>query len=284
MWSGLVPALRGDLFLMVRSKGLRLVVALPAVCALAHIGLGTLRQLETTAGGLVGGGVAASPEASGYGPFVDGVRFGAVVLYLAVLASAAYSIAFEREQGILRHSLIRRVSRPALVASKFVVLTAFSGMLAMLLLAAAWGTSAYFYDFVPIVEDGYELIGHPEIHEEIWRGMVLAFLPLPAAVGFGILVSVVARSAAQALALAVGASLSFDLFKGLLGDSAGYLYAAYHPSLVDQSYLGEVARIVRGYSDVFVEDAVLRLNQWVPIPQAILFVAMAMLIMQRRKV
>ena len=105
-----------------------------------------------------------------------------------------------------------------------------------------------------MVEDGFELIGEREILYEIHLGLLMAVLPLPAVIAFGLLVSVAAQSATQAVTLALGATLAMDIFKALLGEAAWYLYATFHPSLLDQSYLREVSRLVRGFSDVLVED------------------------------
>jgi hypothetical protein len=93
------------------------------------------------------------------------------------------------------------------------------------------------WDFGPVVEDGYELIGSDEIRSEVWLGLRLALIPLPTALAFGVLVSVLAQSATQAVTAALGVTLALDVFKGVLGDAAHYLYASFQPSLIDQSYL-----------------------------------------------
>jgi hypothetical protein len=75
-----------------------------------------------------------------------------------------------------------------------------------------------------------------------------------------------------------------DVLKSLLGNSANFLYASFQPSLLDQSYLGEVSRIVRGYSDVLLDERTLQLNYWVPIPEMLLFAGIAVLVARRRKI
>ena len=81
---------------------------------------------------------------------------------------------------------------------------------------------------------------------------------------------------------ALGISLALDVFKGVLGDAAHYLYARYQPSLIDQSYLQDVGRLVRGYSDVMIDPQVLALNEWVPLPQLLLFLVLALLAVRRK--
>jgi hypothetical protein len=68
----------------------------------------------------------------------------------------------------------------------------------------------------------------------------------------------------------------------VLGDAAHYLYASFQPSLIDQSYLQDVGRLVRGYSDVMIDPQVLSLNEWVPLPQLALFVVIALLVVRRK--
>ena len=144
--------------------------------------------------------------------------------------------------------------------------------------------SGMLWEYGAIVEDGFELISEQEIHEEIWLGLRLALVPLPAAIAFGLLISVSSQSATQAVTAALGITLAIDIFKGLLGDMSNYLYASFQPSLIDQSYLQSVSRIVRGYSDILIDDSVLQLNMWVPFPALALFFAASLWIVQRRKI
>jgi len=134
------------------------------------------------------------------------------------------------------------------------------------------------------VEDGFELIGEAEIRSEIWLGTKLALLPFPAAIAFGLLISVVAQSTTQAVTTALGITLAIDIFKSTLGDFSHYIFASFQPSLIDQSYLQDVSRLVRGYSDVLIDDRVLLLNTWIPIPQMLLLAAIAVVLVRRKKV
>ena len=82
---------------------------------------------------------------------------------------------------------------------------------------------------------------------------------------------------------ALGITLAVDIFKAVLGDYAYYIYASFQPSLIDQSYLGDVSRLVRGYSDVMIDSRMITLNEWVPIPQMIIFIVLALTIVRLRK-
>jgi hypothetical protein len=81
----------------------------------------------------------------------------------------------------------------------------------------------------------------------------------------------------------LGALLLVDFFKGLLGKAALYLPMAHQPSLFDRSYLADVARLARGYSDVLVEEASLRLNAIVPLPWTLALLALAVAVASRRR-
>ena len=82
---------------------------------------------------------------------------------------------------------------------------------------------------------------------------------------------------------ALGATLAVDIFKPSLGAYADYLYARFLPSIVDTSYLSEVSRLVRGYSDVLVDDRILQMNLLIPIPTAIIFLCINLLIIKQKK-
>jgi hypothetical protein len=183
----------------------------------------------------------------------------------------------------VRQLLIRRVSRTSYILSKYVFLVVLGLNMFLLVCVAAWGSAALFHDFAAVVEDGYELIGVAEIHEEILHGTLLALTPFPAVIALGLLVSICAPSPTGAVSVALGLTLGFDLFKGLLGDASLYIYAYHCPSLVDASYLGEVVRIVRGFSDVFVEEGILRVNLLAPWPEALVFLILAVLVARRRE-
>jgi len=266
--SGFVTALRAEFFVLRRSAGPWLLVLLPAFALLLRLGLARL-----SSGG----------EADGYGFLVDGLSTGLALLYLLFIGYAAYGFASERDSGVLRHLLIRRVSRRALICAKLLVLHALALLSLLALLLCGWLLATALWELGPVVEDGFEIIGEAAIREEIRRGLLLAILPLPACLALGLLISVLARSAAQALALALGLALLLDVFKGALGDGAHYVFASFQPSLLDQSYLADVARIVRGYSDVLIDPAILQLNLWLPLPQALALFALALLLIVRRR-
>lgn len=284
--NGFVVALKAELYVALRSNTTRLLLFLPAVIVVIRAIL--VRVSETTQQArqaLLGQndfGDTSAISTNAWGQFVDGFSTGLTLLSLILVAYAAWSFASDRDSGVLRHVLIRRASRPALVLAKLAAVHLIA-LCSLLLMAVCIGIiTAWLWDFGPIVEDNYELIGSAEIRAEVILGLRLAIIPLPAALAFGILVSVCTSSATQSVTTALGITLALDIFKGVIGEKANYLYATFQPSLIDQSYLKEVSRLVRGYSDVLIDTRFLQLNEWVPLPQMLLFVVLALLIVRVR--
>jgi len=280
--NGFVAALKAELYVTLRSTSARLVLFLPAIIVTVRAIVVKLSETGQEARDALLGQGATTTSNNAWGPLVDSFSTGLTLLSLSLVAYAAWTFANDRDTGALRHVLIRRVSRMGLVLAK--LLTVFLLALATLgLMSAAIGIiTAMLWDFGPVVEDGYELISSAEIRTEVALGLRLAIIPLPAALAFGLLVSVLAQSATQAVTSALGITLAMDIFKGVLGERAYYLYASFQPSLIDQSYLQDVSRLVRGYSDVMIDNRVLQLNEWVPFPEALMFIVLALLIVRRK--
>ena len=283
--NGLLIAIKSETFIALRTFASKLIVAAPALVAAAQLLLVRLTEAGQQArDSLLGGSnFEADVANNAYGFFVDSLSIGLTMLGLLLVAQAAYSFSYERDIGSIRHILIRRVSRRSLLSAKLIHLHVLALLSVLLLLFSSYLLSGMLWEYSAIVEDGFELISESEIREEIALGIQLALLPLPAAIAFGLLISVSAQSATQAVSTALGITLAIDIFKGLLGDLALYLYASFQPSLIDQSYLQSVSRIVRGYSDVLIDDRVLQLNMWVPFPALLVFFAASLWIVQRRK-
>jgi len=270
----LAAAIKAELFIARYSLGARLVVIAPLILACIQLIIAALGDASAaTQQALLG---AEAVPSNGYGNWVDSLVTGFIAQSLLITGVSAHSFAADRDLGALRHPLIRLSSRTQLVLVKFVLLHLFALSSVLLLVLGSWLLSSALWELGPVIEDGYELISEGEILDEIHLGLRLALLPLPAAIAFGALLSVVAQSAVQSLSLALGITLAFDVFKTSLGDIAGYVYARFQPSLIDASYLGDVARLARGYSDVLIDERLLTLNTWVPLPAFVLFLALSL--------
>lgn len=289
---GLLTALKAELFVAVRSRATQLICVIPTLAAVLQLlitrsinaGNQARDALDSTSGGFGTGfdTTARIDGAEAWGALVDALGTGLALVSLFMVAWAAWSFASDRDLGITRHLLIRRVSRPALIVGKLLMAHMLALASVVLLLLLTRLTASLLWDFGPVVEDGYELIGVQEIQAELRLGLILALLPVPAGIAMGVLLSVVAGSTTQALSAALGLTLGLDLFKSVLGGAADYLYVSYQVSLLDESYLNDVARLVRGYSDVMIDPAVLQLNQWVPWPQMLIFIALALWLVRRK--
>ncbi|PCJ23707.1 MAG: hypothetical protein COA96_11180 [SAR86 cluster bacterium] len=284
--NGLLTAIRSEIFVALHTFASKLIVLAPALIVLLQsiiVKLSTASQQARDS--LLGNSSFEDSIANNaYGYYVDGLSTGLTMLGLLLVAQAAYSFSYERDIGSLRHLLVRRVSRSSLILAKFIHLHVLAVLSLLLLILTSYVFSGMFWEFGPIVEDGFELISEAEIQEEIRLGLHLAIIPIPAAIAFGLFVSVCAQSATQAVTTALGITLALDIFKGLLGNFSNYIYASFQASLIDESYLQDVSRLVRGYSDVLIDDRVQQLNLWVPFPALLLFLALTILIVQRRKI
>ena len=283
--SSLTQALRSEFYVARYALGARLLIFIPSAAAAVQFMASKIADTGTAArDGLMNSVSFDDVTASNaWGHFVDGLDTGITLLFLLLVAQAAYSFSAEVESGTLRHQLIRCSSRRLIVISKLIQLHALALMGVGILIVSSYLLSGLLWEFGPVVEDGFELISEAEIHDEITLGLRLALTPLPAAIALGLLLSVLANTATQAVVSALGITLAMDIFKGMLGDYAYYLYASFQPALIDQSYLQDVSRLVRGYSDVLIDDRVIQLNYWVPIPTLLVLVTASLILVQTRK-
>ena len=283
--SSLMQALRSEFYVARYALGARLLIFIPSAAAAVQFMASKIADTGTAARDGLMNSVSFDDviASNAWGYFVDGLDTGITLLFLLLVAQAAYSFSAEVESGTLRHQLIRCSSRRLIVMSKLLQLHALALMGVGILIVLSYLLSGLLWEFGPVVEDGFELISEAEIHDEIALGLRLALTPLPAAIALGLLLSVLANTATQAVVSALGITLAMDIFKGLLGDYAYYLYASFQPALIDQSYLQDVSRLVRGYSDVLIDDRVIQLNYWVPIPTLLVLVTASLIVVQTRK-
>lgn len=282
---GFQLALRSEWFIAARTLGTKLVILVPSLLVLVSFLLTKLGETGAAArDSLLGSSdFDAAVNGNAWGHFVDGLDSGMTVLGLLLVAQAAYGFSSDRDTGAIRHLLIRSSSRLAIGLAKLVQLHLIAVISIVLLIITSYFTSGMLWEYGPVVEDGFELIGEAEIQREIALGLWLALIPLPAAIALGLLAAVLANNATQAVVSALGLTLALDLFKATLGDYALYLYATFQPSLLDQSYLQEVGRLVRGYSDVLIDERFLQMNTWAPLPALFLFIAVMLIVVNRRQ-
>ena len=284
--NGFVTALKSELFIARNTFSSKFILFAPAAFAILQSLLTWLTEIGTSTRNnlMSNSNFDDIVNLNAYGHFVDGMSTGLTILGLLVVAQAAYSFSYDRDTGIVRHILIRRASRPALILAKLFQINLLAIISIAILMIASYLMSGFLWEFGAIIEDGFELISEEEILAEISMGLKLAIVPLPAAIAFGLFVSTIAQSATQAITTALGITLAIDIFKSMLGSYADYLYARFQPSLIDASYLQDVSRIVRGYSDVLVNVDVLQLNLWAPLPAFVIFVGLTIFSIKRKNI
>lgn len=223
---------------------------------------------------------ADAPNA--YGPFVDGWLAGLTVATLLLLVASSRGLASDAHDGLLRLAVTRSTPRGALVTGRVLLGFPLTVAAAAATGLAAYATAAALFEFGPIVEDGYELIGVDELRGEIGRAALAVLPAMFAAWCFGLVVSSASRSGATGVVAALALFFGFDLFKDVLGDAQYWAFASFCPSLVDSSAMGEAALAARGFSDAGFPAHVVTLNSLVPLPQAVLFVLVAVVVIRRR--
>ena len=284
--NGFVIALKSELFIARNTFSSKFILFAPAAFAILQSLLTWLTEVGTSTRNnlMSNSNFDDIVNLNAYGHFVDGMSTGLTILGLLLVAQAAYSFSYDRDTGIVRHILIRRASRPALILAKLFQINLLAIISIAILMITSYLISGFLWEFGAIIEDGFELISEEEILAEISMGLKLAIVPLPAAIAFGLFVSTIAQSATQAITTALGITLAIDIFKSMLGSYADYLYARFQPSLIDASYLQDVSRIVRGYSDVLVNADVLQLNLWAPLPAFVIFVGLTIFSIKRKNI
>ncbi len=283
MREGFGNAFRAEWIRAFGTPGGRLALALPPLAAALRVFLGRAFEGAAQARAFVETGEApAAASTNAFPPFVRGLSVGLGAAAFLLLAYGALAIAGERDAGTMRAALVRPVSRGAWVLGKVCVglCLVLAAMPAIVL--ASGLAAALLYDFGPVVEQGYEIATSDAVRREVSRGLSAGTLAVIAVFAFGVLVSSLARSPGPAVAAAMLGYLVFDAMKGLLGDASEYVFATFVPSLVDHSYLGEVAKFAEGYSDAGFTDAGWVRNLVVPPVEGTLFVALAVLVARRR--
>ena len=216
----IVLATRLEAYVGLRSFSSKLLIVTPSLVAAIQLLLAKITETgQESRDNLLGrSNVSDEFSINAYGYFVDGLSTGLTILGLLLVSLAAYSFSNDRDIGSVRHLIIRGISRTTVIIGKLIYIHLLALASIITLVLSSYFLSGNLWDFGPIVEDGFKLISEAEIRSEIELGLRLALLPLPAAIGFGVLISVLTQSATQALSTAIGLTLTIDVFKSTLGD------------------------------------------------------------------
>ncbi len=270
--TGLFTALRAESFILFKSRIIWVLLALPSLVSIIKMGL--IKFSNITKGGNI-------PD-TGYGYLVDGLLLSFTLTYLLFLCYSAYSFAIDCDRGITRNNVIRSISRKEIISAKYIILLITALVSLLITLSVTWAAAGLLWELGPVIEEGYQIIGVPEIKEEISLGLKLALIPLPASIALGLFFSVISKTAIQAISLSVGAGLILDVLKTFFENFQYYIFSSFQPSFFDNSYLNDVQRIVSGYSDVLIDERIHRLNMLVPVPEALFLFFLTLTIIKRR--
>ena len=227
MMAGLLVVLRAELMRLLATRAFHGALLITAAAAAGRAWL--------AASALPENGVESG---AGWHGLAVGLQSGLVLTGFILVFAAARGLAGDAQTWVLRLALTRSASRGGAVAARLAL-----GLLQLLALAVSCGVgalagAALAGDFGPLVLEGYELCDAALAREGIER-VLLAVLPALAALhAFGLCISALCSGAVQAVALAFGLLLSFDLFKGLLGAAGPWLFPTHAPTLIDTSAFG----------------------------------------------
>lgn len=222
-------------------------------------------------------------EGLGWAPFTEAWRIGLALAGLLILIHGARSLAGDRDRGYLRLASTRTASRPALVLGRALLAPLLVVAATLLTGLGALLPSWYWYDFGALVEDGYTILTPEELQAELLPAVLSAMLALLALHAAGLLVSALSRAATLAVAVAVALFLAFDLLEPALGGAAAWVFASYSPSLIDGSAMEELVGMANGYSDAGYPEPRMRMSLVLPVPQLLLLVGLASLVLGRRR-
>ncbi|MEX1026060.1 MAG: hypothetical protein WD226_13380 [Planctomycetota bacterium] len=242
--------LRAELERLARSRAawalLVVVAALSAARAAATIALAGRAGATLDAGGA-------------WAPFVDGWSLGLALTAAITLVAGALILASDLENGVVRLTLTRSAGRGSLLVGRCLLAPFVALPLACAAGFGAWASARLgaggSLDFGALVEEGYQYMSAAEVWREVELACASSALGLLGLWALGLAVATLARSAAWAVALALGGWLAFDQLKrDLLGDDAYWFFPSHVPSPEDASAFAGLAAFVRGASDALPAD------------------------------
>ena len=119
--NGFSTALRSEFFIAKHTTASKFVLVTPALIVVVQNFITWLVESGNSArdGLMNNNGLDEIILSNAYGYFVDGMDTGITILALLLVSAAAHSLSYDRDSGFIRHLIIRRVSRPALILAKF---------------------------------------------------------------------------------------------------------------------------------------------------------------------
>jgi hypothetical protein len=179
------------------------------------------------------------------------------LLALVAAGLASQALAGELARGTLRNVLMRPLSRGQVALGKAATHLGLCLFAYAVLVAAGLGLAGQAFGYRDLVEllpngESFPLVSASELAPELRAAVLAPLAPLAACVGIGFLAGAISRSAAGALAGALGCLVLLDLARTLARGFGleGALPTAYLPSpLGDTSRLSFYADVAQGVSN-----------------------------------
>ena len=284
--SGALRVLRAEFVRLITSRtGMAtalLLVCIPALRVWAAVLATRAKDIQRAASGSDQIGLT---EGTGWALLVDGWRAGLMLGTALLLVQGARALAGDRETGVLRLAITRSASRSGSVVGR-----ALLGPVLVVLVVALTGLGAYLAtkmagaNFGDLIEDDFTIFSADEVRSELIRALGPVAAGLMAVHAFGLFVSSVSKGPVLALAGSLAAVLLWDVFKEDFGESRFFVFASHAPTFADGSAMKELAGFARGYSDAGLPEAVINMGRILPPLQALVFVALAALVLRKRPI
>ena len=133
-----------------------------------------------------------------------------------------------------------------------------------------------------IAEEGFVLYKADFMTHESVRAVLLVLPALVALSAFGLMVSTLSDHTGIAASGCIGAYIFLEALKGSLANARHYLFNAYMPSLLDDSYFKALRGFADGLSDVAWQPEWFTLGIVTPLVSALLFASVAAWVFGRR--
>lgn len=272
-----VRVLRFELGKALRSRLTWVTLLLPALLTVVSVWISELvRRAEQLTGGEIEG------IQSAFAPFSRGSSNGFVLGGILLLFYSSMSVANEGSLRTFKVALLRPQTRLEFLGAKLALLL----LLALALVGAVIGSGllagAVAADYVDIAEEGFVLYTADFMTQESLRAVLLVLPALLALATFGLMVSTFSDHTGIATSACIGAYIFLEALKGTLANARHYLFNAYMPSLLDDSYFKALRGFADGLSDVAWEPQWFVLGIATPLVSALLFACVAAWVFGRR--
>tara|TARA_R110002072_G_scaffold36261_12_gene106817 strand:+ start:3181 stop:3942 length:762 start_codon:yes stop_codon:yes gene_type:complete len=211
----------------------------------------------------------------GWAPMASGFNAGLVIGTLGLAFLAARSLAGDADGWILRLTVTRSASRPALVFGRFLLGIPLVVCVIAVSLLGAWIGGLTAGGFAEIVIDNGLMATPGELIDETRRTILSVFFPMLCVWSFGLLVSSLSPNATMAVAATIAALLALDVLKLLLQGDDTWFFTTYVPTLTGSSASTELIPVAKGMSIGGYQDHLFRQSILVPIPETLIFIGLA---------